>query len=201
MQVKKDEVRLRILREAEMEFLEKGFLNASLRKIVKAAGTSLGNFYNYFENKEQLFDELVREEYNSFIFFIEHHDKIERPDYLWEITDVEQWRKVLSKLIQQIMPGLTDRFVLLIESSKGTSFENTRQNIIDLLKEHFVEHMERYGSEYIDVQFADIIAEQLLNGMILIIKKYRDEKVRKRLLTEHILFYFIGSIGLLGDWK
>lgn len=201
MQIKKDEIRQSILMEAEREFLEKGFGNASLRKIVKAAGTTIGNFYNYFESKELLFEELVGEEYKGFLYFVQHHDYIEKPDYLWEINDVGQWREVLSQLIQQIMPVFTNRLLLLIEGSKGTKFEDTKNVILQVLKEHFIEHMERFESNYFDIRMADIIAEQFLDGILLIMKKYSDEAVRRRLMTEFILMYFIGAMGLMGEWK
>ena len=40
------------------EFLEKGFLGASLRQIVKHAGVTTGAFYGYFSSKEALFASL-----------------------------------------------------------------------------------------------------------------------------------------------
>ena len=41
------------------EFLDKGFLGASLRQIVKNAGVTTGAFYGYFSSKEALFNALV----------------------------------------------------------------------------------------------------------------------------------------------
>ncbi len=79
MQVKKDEMKNAILKSGEKEFLENGYEKASIRKIVKQAGTTIGNFYNYFANKEALFEELVNEEYHEFINFIQHHNNVERP--------------------------------------------------------------------------------------------------------------------------
>ena len=172
MQVKKDEVRSAILREAEKEFYNKGFIHASIRQIVKAAGTTIGNFYNYFQSKEALFEELVIDEYRSFVFFLENHDKVERPDYLWEIADVSKWRHELAKIIIKMMPVFSDRFVLLMECSEGTRFENTRKMMANLLKDHFIEHMERFGSDNTDRFLAEIIAEQVIAGIIWILKKH-----------------------------
>ena len=41
------------------EFLDKGFLGASLRQIVKNAGVTTGAFYGYFSSKEALFASIV----------------------------------------------------------------------------------------------------------------------------------------------
>ena len=48
-----------IQRAAMEEFSEKGFLGASLRKIVKNAGVTTGAFYGYFSSKEALFASIV----------------------------------------------------------------------------------------------------------------------------------------------
>lgn len=201
MQIKKEEVRLAILEKAEAEFREHGFTNASVRRLVKAAGTTIGNFYNYFENKEALFEALVRDEYESFAYFVANHDTIERPDYLWDLKDPGEWRNVLTGLVQQIMPVFSPRFVLLVEGSRGTRFEDTRRLLTDMMKEHFLEHLQRINPGAADAEFGEIIAEQLLDGVILILKRYPDRSVQKRLLTEHLLFYLLGTMSLLGQWN
>ena len=53
----------RIHSAAKREFLEKGFLGASLRNIVKSAGVTTGAFYGYYDSKEKLFDALVSDKY------------------------------------------------------------------------------------------------------------------------------------------
>ena len=49
----------KIQEAALSEFLDKGFLGASLRQIVKNAGVTTGAFYGYFSSKEALFNALV----------------------------------------------------------------------------------------------------------------------------------------------
>ena len=57
----------RILEAARHEFVGKGFKSASLRNIVKEAGVTTGAFYGYFTSKEELFDALVGEKYETFM--------------------------------------------------------------------------------------------------------------------------------------
>ena len=59
MQHTKEEIRCRILMAAELEFDERGYAGASMRKIVSRAETSLGNLYRYYANKEDLFLSIV----------------------------------------------------------------------------------------------------------------------------------------------
>ena len=49
----------RILGAAETEFLDRGFLEASLRRIAAEAGVTTGAIYGYFSSKAALFDALV----------------------------------------------------------------------------------------------------------------------------------------------
>ena len=41
-------------------FIQRGFYGTSVRDIARAAGVSLGNIYNYYRTKEQLFASLIR---------------------------------------------------------------------------------------------------------------------------------------------
>ena len=50
-----------ILESGKRMFLEKGFKSAPLRTIVKNAGYTLGAFYGYYKNKEDLFYALTDE--------------------------------------------------------------------------------------------------------------------------------------------
>lgn len=200
MQYKKEEVKNAILLCAEKEFMEKGFEKASIRSIAKSAGTTIGNFYNYFKSKESLFEELVNEEYESFIYFINHHNEIERPDYLWQSLDINQCRKILKPFIGGFMHIFSDRFLLLIKSSKGTKYENAKQLLQSYIEEHFIEHLTKHNPEnIISSGFPSLIARQFLDGIVIILKENKEEEKRKNLIVELILFYFLGTMGLIGN--
>ena len=55
-----------ILESGKRMFLEKGFKSAPLRTIVKNAGYTLGAFYGYYKNKEDLFYALTDETARGF---------------------------------------------------------------------------------------------------------------------------------------
>ena len=60
MQTLKPDIRNRILTEAEKRFAQRGYLKTSMREIADAAGAGVGNLYNYFSNKDELFRAVVR---------------------------------------------------------------------------------------------------------------------------------------------
>jgi len=202
MQIKKEEVKAAILYNAETEFYRHGFEKASIRKIVKKSGTTIGNFYNYFESKEALFELVVGEEYYNFIKMLENHEQLDKPDYLWELSDPLEWKKVLSQFIPQLFPSLTNKFVILLECSKGTKFEHARNHLINLVNEHFVEHIKTFNPGYELFDIGTVLAEQAINGIVSIIRQYEnDEQKKNSLIIEYLLFNFIGTMGLLSKDK
>jgi AcrR family transcriptional regulator len=71
--------RRQILEGARTVFLAQGFDGASMGEVAKAAGVSKGTLYVYFENKEALFSELIRDERKEqaerlFVFDTSDHD-------------------------------------------------------------------------------------------------------------------------------
>jgi AcrR family transcriptional regulator len=62
VQLRKGELtRRRLLDAAESVFAELGFHDASVVKITEAAGVAQGTFYIYFQSKQQVFEEVVRD--------------------------------------------------------------------------------------------------------------------------------------------
>jgi len=55
MQVLKDDIKRRILDVARQEFNSQGFAKASMRDIASKVGVGVGNLYNYYPGKDDLF--------------------------------------------------------------------------------------------------------------------------------------------------
>ena len=55
------ETRAKLLASAKAEFLEKGYMQASLRNICKNAGVTTGALYFFFKDKEDVFASLIEE--------------------------------------------------------------------------------------------------------------------------------------------
>jgi len=200
MQFKKNEVRNAILESAEKAFLEQGFEGASLRSIVKKANTTIGNFYNYFSSKEELFDTLVTHDYKMFMKLLSEHEPMDRPDHLWDLSNPKIWREVLSEFIIQFIPEFGNGFVLLIQSSEGTSYQNTRKILIKAIEEHFVDHIDRFGENEDLKGYAPIMASQFVDGFSKILLDHDNPKTRNKLLIDHLLFYMIGTMGMIGKF-
>lgn len=119
----------RIMTAAKREFLDKGYVDASLRTIAAEADTSTNSIYVRFGDKEGLFSAIVEpvlsEMIERFIRIQErfHHmspveQAVQRPKYADGGT---------SKLIGYMYEHL-DEFRLLLDSSYGTRFHKVPQN-------------------------------------------------------------------------
>ena len=197
MQIKKDEVEKKLLDAAKKEFLDKGFKRASIRSIVKSAGTTIGNFYNYFESKEMIFSALVETIYTDLVDFIKNHQDVDMASQPIENLDIGFLRHYLGGIIEQMLPKFDDGFLLLIECSQDTNYASVKDELIDFIGLHFLEHIESYSPNYKNVEMGRIISSQLVHGIVEIIKTYKDDKVRYTLITEQILFTSLGVMGIL----
>lgn len=71
-----------ILEMALIEFSRNDFENASVNKIIKDANTSKGNFYHYFNNKEDLYIVLMKEAWHKKMEFMTISHKVDIFTYL-----------------------------------------------------------------------------------------------------------------------
>ncbi len=199
MQIKKEEVKNKIIQSAKEEFLNKGFEKSSIRTIVKKAETNIGNFYNYFNSKEQLFEVLVDDFYNQFKYLMENHHSGEISAEVLISKDLNVWREFLSELINPLTLMLNDRLLLLLEYSKDTKYENAKNELSELLSQHFIEHIREFSPNYKHEIMGQIISHQIIAAIVEIIKSIEDLEKRRQLIIEEILFVAIGVMGLLKE--
>jgi len=197
MQIKKDEVNASLLLAAQKEFLIKGFDRASIRGIVKSANTTIGNFYNYFESKESIFSELVDSSYKDLIDFINNHEDAEMDRENLHNMDTHAIRQATDGILGELVPKFNDSFLLLINYTGNTKYVNAKNEIIDFIAEHFMEHINEYAPQYAYPQMGRIVSSQLVHGIAEIIKENKDEEIRHKLITEQILFTSLGVMGIL----
>ncbi|MDF2548746.1 MAG: TetR family transcriptional regulator [Anaerosolibacter sp.] len=197
MQVQKEEVRDAIIEKAADAFFQHGFEKASIRKIAKEAGTTIGNLYNYFENKEELFYIIMKPTYDRFINFMnEHHNHQEHHEGQWinpgEIQDL------LKEMINDLDRVFTRELVILIDGSKGTRYEHVREELILFLIEHLNGHLSEIAqltNRQFQPEFSRAIASGFLDGLLSILKTVCSTEEMKTLIGQYILFYIFGIMG------
>jgi len=193
MQKLKDEVRNRIIEAAVNEFSRSGYEKASMRDICKAAGISVSNTYNYYRNKEELFESIVKPVY-------EMVKNMFRQSLMQSAQKLSSGGNTMAHIddivgkILQMDARQRQLLIILVEQSAGTRYEKSKEEMMVLFRMHLAEAVRQPGgaaqikesSGYI----INIIAENYMDGLLKILKDYRDpawaEANMKMLLTYHL---------------
>lgn len=187
-QVLKEEIRDRILKAALQEFFDKGYQSAAMRNIAEQAKIPTGLIYSYYKNKDALFDAVLRPVL-----------------YDWErvLTAGEENKsrhtnsKIygLSKAEAECILNLFDHrqeFIILIDKSGGTKYENEKERFIKDIEEHLNKHR---SDDTDDELLSHIIANNFVDGLMQIMYHYKGKEWAVMILHKLSKMYLSG-IGL-----
>ena len=146
MQVLKEDIRSRILTVAKQQFEQKGYSKTSMREMAELANVGVGNIYNYFRNKDELFREVVRPVLCALEAMLQEHHGIRGEDIMMMRT-----KKYLKSCIGEYV-SLIEKYRSLMEillfHAQGSSLEHFRENYTDrsteLVKAWFVTMQQKY---------------------------------------------------------
>jgi len=194
----------KILESAKKEFLDKGFVNASLRTIAANAGVTTGAMYRHFKDKDALFSALVDKA-------IEVTTKtVMMADVLTHMEDTnplgkeheEKENLVLFEFMNYIYSDF-DAFTLLISKSSGSTHENFIKEITDLYSKNCIQtlnwmYKEKYTKKKLDNMTVHVIASSLINAFV----EFIDHKVPKKKAVKFIAdmrdFFHFGTMAVMG---
>ena len=196
---------LKRIREAALEeFLEKGFLGASLRQIVKAAGVTTGAFYGYFSSKEALFAALVEPHATALMGrFMEAQTAFaelpeeEQPEYMEEASgQCVKW--MVEYICQHRQP-----VKLLLCRAEGTSYERFVHNMVEQEVDYTLRYMDvlrRMGRDVPELNrsLCHIIASSMFNGLFEIVIHDMPQEQAMRDVEQFRSFYTDGWLKLMG---
>lgn len=135
------ETQKKILEIGKREFLEKGFKDASLRKIVAEAGFTKGAFYGYYPNKAALFEALVSEAADG---LVENFKAAQDAHFdLIPAGKTVESRELSTKYLRHFVDYIYDRFdefKLIVCCAEGTKYANYIHDLVVLE----VERAEKY---------------------------------------------------------
>lgn len=120
-------------RSWEKEFLEKGFKDASLNKIVAEAGFTKGAFYGYYPDKTALFEDLVGETASELLTRF----KAAQDDY-FDLVPEGRAKDSLELSTQHLhefvafMYDHFDEFKLILCRAEGTGYADFIEVLVDL---------------------------------------------------------------------
>lgn len=143
------ETKRKLLDSAKKEFLEKGYMQASLRSICKNAGVTTGALYFFFQDKEDLFASLVEEPLGKLYEVMAEHYQEEREQAEKGLTSKEDFSGDLeaARMIIHYMYQYYEEFQLVLTKSQGSKFEQSIDYFVNITEKHY-----RY--------FADVVSKR-----------------------------------------
>ena len=164
-----------IQRAALEEFLNKGFLGASLRQIVKNAGVTTGAFYGYFSSKEALFASIVEPHAAALMGRF-----MQAQTTFAELPEPEQPERMgleSSSCIRWMVEYICDHrepVKLLLTKAEGTSYEHFVHNMVDVEVEATLRYMEvlrRLGHQVLELDrdLCHIVASGMFGGIFEVV--------------------------------
>ncbi len=150
----------KLIQSAKQEFIKHGFLKAELKTICDNAGVTTGAVYKRYKGKEELFLAVVKETVETLDEFIAVRTDVE----FSKMTDEEvrnSWMMNEEYTLDmfRMLWELRDDFVLLLEKSAGTVYENYRHDFSHKMTHAYMQY---YGeAKKRGIATADISEEEM----------------------------------------
>ena len=194
----------KIQQAALTEFLDKGFLSASLRQIVKNAGVTTGAFYGYFSCKEALFASIVEPHAAALMGrFMEAQTSFagrpeaDQPEHMGEDSE-----SCLDWMVDYICQN-REPVKLLLCRAEGTGYESFVHNMVEVEVEYTLRYMEvlrRLGRRVptLSRSLCHIIASGMFNGLFEVVIHDMPYEQALRDVKQLRAFYTAGWLELVG---
>ena len=194
----------KIQQAALTEFLDKGFLSASLRQIVKNAGVTTGAFYGYFSCKEALFASIVEPHAAALMGrFMEAQTSFagrpeaEQPEHMGEDSE-----SCLDWMVDYICQN-REPVKLLLCRAEGTGYESFVHNMVEVEVEYTLRYMEvlrRLARRLptLSRSLCHIIASGMFNGLFEVVIHDMPYEQALRDVKQLRAFYTAGWLELVG---
>ena len=139
MQIKKNQIKSRILKMARLEFYEKDFFHATMRSIAMKSSITTSNIYNYFNSKEELFEEIVRPTLSRITGILVELEQMDHSKNT-NMFDFSYLKKQFDGVIHFIDEHRDDLQLILFKSS-GSDIQNLKENFINRYTEIIVNQL------------------------------------------------------------
>ena len=195
--MKDDEIKVKIAEVAKREFLELGYVDASMRNISGKAGLTTGSLYNRFRDKAELFEYIVGDSVNG-VF-----EKFENFNASYSIrenagiqSEEEQYNTSAMKFIIDTMFDNYDSFDLIINKGTGSPYENFIDKLIDVATKNTLKYIYSIKQE---IKKPQIIADitHLLNVALFdaITEIFRKHYTKEQAIDYMRSIYFFYDAG------
>ncbi len=198
------ETKKKLLQSAKKEFLEKGFMNASLRTIAANAGVTTGAMYRHFKDKDSFFCALVDEAIEVVKKTVsladsENHAGLDSP-HMQEHFDLEE--KSVKEFIDYMFSNF-DAFTLLLTKAAGSTHEHFQEEICELYTKNCEEtfnwmYESKIAAKKVSPMTIHFMASTVINAYCDIITHNMSKEDAAQYITDIMEFTRYGTMRLMG---
>jgi predicted DNA-binding protein YlxM (UPF0122 family) len=196
-QTLKTEIKDRINNSAFQVFFRKDYRSAKMSEIANEANISVGNIYRYYKNKEDLFYQIIPPEQVSNIkkmltkriqaaYGINDVKKLDQEAQYWKIFE-EQLKFMLEH---------RHMIVILLCNSRGTIYENFKDELINLMKtltKKYLKSIRASGKKTPETDFTmDLIYNHLIDVIVKTLSKFEDRKKANLIIRKFLSYHLAG---------
>ena len=199
------ETRSKLLQSAREEFMEKGYMKASLRNICRNAGVTTGALYFFFEDKEDLFTSLTKETVNNIYQIMQKHfqnesEMLGNGQLLTPVSGEESRDFEDSKMIIHQMYLHRDDVLLVLTKSQGSGLENIADKFVETVEKHYMAMAKgmqaAHQDRVLDDKFIHWLAHEQIDAFIYMITHIEDEETAVNYFRQVITYMTSGWYGL-----
>lgn len=199
------ETKNKLLASARTEFLEKGYIGASLRNICRNAGVTTGALYFFFKDKADLYESLVKDTVNTIYtvmkeHFAGEHEQAEAGafNHVAEVDaskDVEDTKRVIHFMYEH-----RDEVLMLLTKSQGSPYEGVLDRFIETAENHLrnmAGQMEKAcPDKKIDDRLIHWLSHQQIEMFVYMITHIEDERQAVKFMEQSVSYMVAGWFGL-----
>lgn len=188
------ESRRKLLDAAYNLFVQKGYYNTNTKEIASYASISIGNFYNYYQDKGEIYCALL-ERYTA-----DSCDAMQgMVDHLITLENRVAYRDFLSSYLRQLLERAADTNKFFEDSLVIAKKNTLVQSIISKAEENMINTMEiffkkrypnRQDNYYIRARMLYVITDQVAKDILRIIDTPQKDEYIQILADEIIHFSF-----------
>lgn len=195
------ETRELLMESGKKEFLEKGYMKASLRKICADAGVTTGALYFFFKDKEDLFGAIAEPPLKELTAILNEHfsadveaiSQAPMPDELnaHEFVDHDGF---VMRFVHQVYSNY-DAFILLLTKSQGSKYENCVDSLVETIEQFYLAMSEEIGAHYgarVNRYMLHWLVHMIVDSFIHLITHECDEKKAAQYMTKIMTFIIEG---------
>lgn len=198
-QVLKESVRNKIMDAAEKKFSQIGYQKTTMEKIANEAGVATGNIYKYFANKDDLFTNVITEDFKMNLQTITHRRVKELINNETEVK-LESMEEGEAGLLLDYWIKNRVKTIIILDKADGSRYESFYKDYIGMITDLSIadNHALRIDNTLLFI-FKNKL-DDTIRGVVNILKQYEDENEIKKAFEISWTYHYAGIKAVTGRY-